>query len=88
MLDEPLEGLAPIIVAEVLDALARIHREEGTAAIIVEQQARTVLVITDDAIILDRGRIVRQAASADLLKDEAALDAHLGVRDRKRSGTG
>jgi branched-chain amino acid transport system ATP-binding protein len=85
LLDEPLEGLAPIIVAEVLAALARIHREEGTAAIIVEQQARTVLAITDDAIILDRGRIVRRASSAELLKDEAALDAHLGVRDRKRS---
>jgi branched-chain amino acid transport system ATP-binding protein len=66
-------------------ALARIHREEGTAAVIVEQQARTVLAITDDAIILDRGRIVRRASSAELLKDEAALDAHLGVRDRKRS---
>jgi branched-chain amino acid transport system ATP-binding protein len=88
LLDEPLEGLAPIIVAEVLAVLARIHREEGTAAIIVEQQARTVLAITADAIILDRGRIVRRATSAALLKDEAALDAHLGVRDRKRSGTG
>jgi branched-chain amino acid transport system ATP-binding protein len=88
LLDEPLEGLAPIIVAEVLAVLARIHREEGTAAIIVEQQARTVLAITADAIILDRGRIVRRATSAALLKDEAALNAHLGVRDRKRSGTG
>ncbi len=82
LLDEPLEGLAPIVVAELVAALGRIHREEGTAAIVVEQHARQVLAIADDAIILDRGKVVRRATSAELLADPAALDAHLGVRDR------
>ena len=68
-----------------MSPLSRESVARSTAAVIVEQQARTVLAITDDAIILDRGRIVRRASSAELLKDEAALDAHLGVRDRKRS---
>jgi branched-chain amino acid transport system ATP-binding protein len=86
LLDEPLEGLAPLIVAELLAALSRILREEGTAAIVVEQHARLVLAMTDHAIILDRGRIVRSAPSAELLVDESALDAHLAVRDQKGRG--
>ena len=70
-------------MAELLAALSRILREEGTAAIVVEQHARLVLNMTDHAIILDRGRIVRSAPSAELLADDSALDAHLAVRDRK-----
>jgi branched-chain amino acid transport system ATP-binding protein len=83
LLDEPLEGLAPIIVAEVLAALRRIRAEEGTAAIIVEQKARTVLAITDHAIILDRGRLVYRGTSAELLAEPSLLDAHLAARDRR-----
>jgi branched-chain amino acid transport system ATP-binding protein len=83
LLDEPLEGLAPMIVAELLAAISRILREERTAAIVVEQHARLVLGMTDHAIILDRGRIVRSAPSAELLADDSALDAHLGVTSRR-----
>jgi branched-chain amino acid transport system ATP-binding protein len=83
LLDEPLEGLAPIIVGEVLAALRRIHAEEGTAAIIVEQKARTVLAITERAIILDRGRLVHSGASADLLARPGQLDAFLGAGDNR-----
>jgi branched-chain amino acid transport system ATP-binding protein len=83
LLDEPLEGLAPIIVGEVLAALRRIHVEEGTAAIIVEQKARTVLGLAEDALILDRGRIVHRGTSAALLADAGLLDAHLGARERE-----
>ncbi|WP_332682776.1 ABC transporter ATP-binding protein [Bosea sp. (in: a-proteobacteria)] len=79
LLDEPLEGLAPIIVDELLAALRRIVREEGTAAIIVEQKARKVLAVTDRAIVLDRGSIVHQGASAELAEDDHLLEAHLGV---------
>jgi branched-chain amino acid transport system ATP-binding protein len=85
LLDEPLEGLAPMIVAELLAAISRVLREERTAAIVVEQHARMVLSITDHAIILDRGRIVRSAPSAELLADDSALDAHLGVASRRAS---
>src|SRR6266705_1284668 len=60
LLDEPLEGLAPIIVEELLGVLGNVIRKEGLSAIIVEQKARKSLGFTDRAIILDRGRIVYQ----------------------------
>lgn len=79
LLDEPTEGLAPIIVEQLLASIRRIIRDEGMATIIVEQHARKILKVTDRAVILDRGRIVHQAASADLLADPAPLEEHLGV---------
>ena len=79
LLDEPTEGLAPIIVDEVLHALRGLARDEGLSMIIVEQKAQKILGFTDDAIILDRGSIVHHAASADLLQDQAILDQHLGA---------
>jgi len=79
LLDEPTEGLAPIIVQELLAALARLFREEGLSAIIVEQHAQKILPITDRAVILERGRIVHQDASATLLADRAPLERFLGV---------
>jgi len=79
LLDEPTEGLAPIIIAELLRALSRITREEGLSALIVEQHARKILGMTDRAIVLDRGRIVHEDSSAALLDDPQALERHLGV---------
>ncbi|MBS7543441.1 ABC transporter ATP-binding protein [Ancylobacter oerskovii] len=79
LLDEPTEGLAPIIVEELLKALRDIFRAEGLAAIIVEQHAHKILKITDDAMILERGRIVHQATSAALRDDAATLQGFLGV---------
>jgi branched-chain amino acid transport system ATP-binding protein len=81
LLDEPLEGLAPIIVEELLRALRRIIRDEGMSAILVEQNAKKILGVTDDAIILERGAVVHAAESAALLADRAALETHLGVAD-------
>jgi branched-chain amino acid transport system ATP-binding protein len=82
LLDEPTEGLAPIIVQELLVALARLFREEKLAAIIVEQHAQKILPITDRAVILERGRIVHQSASSTLLADRAPLERFLGVTGR------
>ena len=82
LLDEPLEGLAPIIVAELLGAIARVVREEGLSAIIVEQSPRLVLPITQKAIVLDRGSIVHEGSSEDLLADRARLDQWLAVTKR------
>jgi branched-chain amino acid transport system ATP-binding protein len=79
LLDEPLEGLAPILVEELLAALRRIIRDEGTSAILVEQNAQKVLGVTDQAAILERGCVVHQAASAELLADRAVLESYLGV---------
>ncbi len=86
LLDEPTEGLAPIIIAELLTALRRIIRDEGLAAIVVEQHAQKILGLTDRAIILDRGRVVHAAASRTLIADPAPLNEHLGVTARGRVG--
>ena len=79
LLDEPLEGLAPIIVDELLAALRRIVQDEGMAAMIVEQKARKILAVTDRAIVLDRGAIVHQGMSRELAEDARLLESHLGV---------
>jgi branched-chain amino acid transport system ATP-binding protein len=79
LLDEPLEGLAPLIVAEMLAAISRVAREEGLSSIVVEQHPHMVLQVTDDAIVLDRGGIALAATSASLLADPSPLDAWLGV---------
>jgi branched-chain amino acid transport system ATP-binding protein len=81
LLDEPLEGLAPIIVDELLGALRRIIRDEGMSAILVEQNAKKILPVTDRAVILERGCVVHAADSATLAADSAALEKHLGVTD-------
>jgi branched-chain amino acid transport system ATP-binding protein len=81
LLDEPLEGLAPIIVEELLAALRRVIRDEGMSAILVEQNAKKILGVTDSAIIIERGSIVHAADSATLAADRAALERHLGVTD-------
>ena len=82
LLDEPLEGLAPIIVEELLSALNRIIRQEGMSAILVEQNPLKVLGVTDRAAILERGAIVHEAASAALRADRAILETYLGVTDQ------
>jgi branched-chain amino acid transport system ATP-binding protein len=81
LLDEPLEGLAPIIVEELLAALRRIIRDEGMSAILVEQNAKKILGVTDRAIILERGCVVHAADSATLIADRATLENRLGVTD-------
>jgi branched-chain amino acid transport system ATP-binding protein len=79
LLDEPLEGLAPLIVQEMLAAIRRVAQDEGLPSIVVEQHPHMVLAVTDDAIVLDRGGIAYRATSAALLADPAPLDAWLGV---------
>jgi len=83
LLDEPLEGLAPIIVDQLLETIRRLVREEGLSTILVEQKARKVLAMTDEAVILDRGTIVHRAPSRELLQDDAVLSLHLGVAERR-----
>jgi branched-chain amino acid transport system ATP-binding protein len=80
LLDEPLEGLAPIIVEELTAAIRRMTADEGTAFILVEQHAEVALSLTADAIVLERGSIVHRARSQDLLEDQATLDRLIGLR--------
>ncbi len=79
LLDEPLEGLAPIIVEELLRAISRITREEGLSAIIVEQHPQAILAISDSAVVLDRGTVVHSGTAEQLRKDPSLLEQHLGV---------
>lgn len=80
LLDEPTEGLAPIIVEELARAFRRMIAEEGTAVILVEQHAEIALSLTENAVVLERGAIVHRARSDDLLKDSATLDRYIGLR--------
>ena len=79
LLDEPTEGLAPIIVEELLAALGTITRAGGICAIIVEQNAQKILGLADRVVILERGTIVHDAASGALKADPAVLERYLGV---------
>jgi branched-chain amino acid transport system ATP-binding protein len=80
LLDEPMEGLAPIIVEEVANAIRRMLHDDPIAIILVEQHVQLALSLTEEAILLERGRIVHRAKSADLLKDHASLDRYIGLK--------
>ncbi len=71
-----------VVMAAGTVALSRLFREEKLAAIIVEQHAQKILPMTDRALILERGRVAHQGASADLLADPAPLERFLGVTAR------
>ena len=77
LLDEPLEGLAPIIVEELVAALRRL---EGVATVLVEQHAEVALSLAQDAVVIERGRIVHRAPALDFARDAAALERHLGLK--------
>jgi branched-chain amino acid transport system ATP-binding protein len=79
LLDEPLEGLAPIIVDELLAALRRIVTDEGMSAIIVEQKARKILPLTDEAVVLERGAVIYRGTAQSLLAAPETLDSLLSV---------
>jgi branched-chain amino acid transport system ATP-binding protein len=79
LLDEPLEGLAPIIVEELASAIARMIAAEGTAVVLVEQHAEVALSLTRDVVVIERGVIVHRGASGALRQDQAALDRLVGL---------
>jgi branched-chain amino acid transport system ATP-binding protein len=82
LMDEPLEGLAPVIVDTVLAGLARLKSESRLALLLVEQHANLALEFADDAIVLDRGRVVFSGPSRELLDAPERLDALMGVAAR------
>jgi branched-chain amino acid transport system ATP-binding protein len=79
LLDEPMEGLAPIIVQELMKVIGEIVRAGEFAVIVVEQHARLALQLTQQAIVLDRGRIVHSSTSESLLLEPALLDRLVAV---------
>ena len=83
LLDEPLEGLAPIIVHELLRSIERLVLQEGLSAIIVEQNPRTILPITERAVVLDRGSVAHEGASEELLADRQRLERWLSASSHR-----
>jgi branched-chain amino acid transport system ATP-binding protein len=79
LMDEPLEGLAPVIVDQLLAGLERLKREEDLALMLVEQHAYLALEFADDAIVLDRGAIVYQGASRELAGAPGLMAELLGA---------
>jgi branched-chain amino acid transport system ATP-binding protein len=79
LLDEPMEGLAPIIVEELAAAITQLCEREGLASIVVEQHPVLALQMTHQAVVLERGTVVHAGASDALAADHALLDKLLGV---------
>ena len=79
LLDEPLEGLAPVICDELMAALRALTETGAFTAVLVEQQIERALDFAPDAIVLDRGRIVWSGSTAALRDDRDAVERHLGV---------
>ena len=79
LLDEPLEGLAPIIVEELTTSL-KTMKDQGTAFLLVEQHTELALSLTEDAVVIERGAIVHRACSADFARDAATLERYVGLK--------
>ncbi|MGF6546239.1 ABC transporter ATP-binding protein [Paraburkholderia youngii] len=79
LLDEPLEGLAPIIVQDLMRILSEIIRDEGLSVILVEQNARKALSITHNAVVLERGSVIHSSTAAELLAQDHKIDTLLAV---------
>ena len=80
LLDEPLEGLAPIIVEELLAATRRLTQDEGMSVIIVEQHPQAILAISHQAVVLDQGRVVHQGSANALMAQPQLMESLLGVQ--------
>ena len=79
LLDEPMEGLAPIIVQELMGVIRDLLTERGMAVIVVEQHAKLALLLTRNALVLERGRVVHRSSSESLLADPATLQRLVAV---------
>jgi len=79
LLDEPLEGLAPIVVEELAEAIKRMIADERIAMVLVEQHAEIALALTENAVVIERGTIAHQGPSRELWRDQASLDRFIGL---------
>jgi branched-chain amino acid transport system ATP-binding protein len=81
LLDEPFEGLAPVIIDTLAAALVRLRNESRIATVLVEQQVDIALEMTDRAIVLDKGQVIWQGDSADLAADRDRLSVLVGLQE-------
>jgi len=80
LLDEPFEGLAPVIVEELINAITLLLADRKIAIVLVEQHTEVALELTRDAVVLERGAVAHRAASAELMRDTATLERLVGLR--------
>lgn len=78
ILDEPSIGLAPMVVSEIMRALARLRDEEKLSVLLVEQNARAAFKVADRVYLMDRGRVLLEGTPAELLDDERVQQVYLG----------
>ena len=83
LMDEPLEGLAPVIADALLAGLGRLKQEDDLALLLVEQHAQLALNLAEDAVVLDRGAIVFAGSSRELIDAPERLNALIGVGERQ-----
>jgi branched-chain amino acid transport system ATP-binding protein len=86
MLDEPFEGLAPVVIDALAEALMRLRRESRVATLLVEQQVDIALELTNSAIVLDKGQVVWRGESAALATDRGRLATLVGFQETQASG--
>jgi branched-chain amino acid transport system ATP-binding protein len=79
LMDEPSEGLAPVIVEELVRVVKQLAQSEGLTLLLVEQNTRLALDVSPRAVVMDRGRIVYDGASETLKRDTAMLDQLIGL---------
>ena len=80
LLDEPFEGLAPVIVEELIKVITLLLADRKIAIVLVEQHTEVALELTRDAVVLERGAIAHRAPSAELMHDTATLERLVGLR--------
>lgn len=86
LLDEPLEGLAPIVVEELVRAIERMTTQKSMALVLVEQHVDMALSLTESAVLLERGTIAYRGRSSELRDDRATLDRYVGVNVGAQDG--
>jgi len=86
LMDEPLEGLAPVVVETVAKGIDRLRREDQVAILLVEQHSRMALALTDRTVVLDRGRIVHEGGSRALLDAPEQLAMLMGIERQRGPG--
>ncbi len=82
ILDEPSLGLSPILVKEIFGIIRQINKD-GVTILLVEQNAKMALSVSDDALILENGRFVMKGASRDLMEDKDVKEFYLGIRSEE-----
>ena len=88
LLDEPLEGLAPIIAEELVDAIGRMMTEQGMAIVLVEQHAEIALALAREAVVIERGSIALRGASQTLMTDQTSLERLIGLNLTAKEANG